>query len=193
MMRIAAVLMCWLVVACTQTPPTRFYTLAGSPVPPGGDAGSSEGGVVLALAPISLPAYLDRPQIVTRLDATRMQIAEFDSWIEPLDSLIQRTIAMNLQSDDSIRQVIRLPQRRAIRFDKGVEINFSRFETTQDGIAWIDADWLVIDGDESDLVRRTVSSQKVVLPPQGYAERSLALSELVNELSQAINNSLDSL
>ena len=189
MIRFIAISFVLLVAACAQTPPTQFYTLASLSQPQSSEAASE--GITLALAPVSLPAYLDRPQIVTRLDATRMQIADFENWIEPLDSLIQRTLASNLQSDAGIRQVIRLPQRYTVEFDRGVEINLSRFETDQEGVAWIDADWLVIDGKERKLARRTFARQEPVPEPRSMAERSLAMSTLLDELSEAIIDSLE--
>ena len=189
MIRVIAISFVLLVAACAQTPPTQFYTLASLSQPQSSEAASE--GITLALAPVSLPAYLDRPQIVTRLDATRMQIADFENWIEPLDSLIQRTLASNLQSDAGIRQVIRLPQRYTVEFDRGVEINLSRFETDQEGAAWIDADWLVIDGEERKLARRVFARQEPVPEPGNTAERSLAMSTLLDELSEAIIDSLE--
>ena len=137
MKRLAVFTVVLLMAACSETPPTHFYTLAGQAALQKESGAASETetptseesstpGITLALAPVMLPAYLDRPQIVMRLDATRMQIAEFDNWIEPLDSLIQRTMASNLQNDASIRQVIRLPQRLHRRIRQRARDQFPR-------------------------------------------------------------------
>lgn len=174
----------FVLTACSQTPPTRFYTLTSLPAPPV-DEGADEG-LLLALAPIDLPAYLERPQFVTRLNETRMEIAEFDSWIEPLDTLIQRTLAADLQADPAIAQVIRLPQRRGVRFDFGVEITINQFETTAAGVAHIDADWVVVDANERLIVSNSYNSQVPVPSPQEFAQRSLALSALLDGLGVAI-------
>lgn len=180
-----------LLAACTPTQPTKFYTLASQPALPDAAIQTGQEGRVLALAPIALPAYLERPQMVQRLDRTRMRIADFDSWIEPLDTLIQRILAANLSNGAGIKQVARLPQRRSIPFDFGVEVTFSRFETTADGVAWIDANWVLIDDRETELERQVFRSQAPVGQPDSFADQSLSLSRLLGELSDTILQAID--
>lgn len=182
-----------LLTACNQTPPTNFFTLASRPQAETTQDQSelADDARILALAPISLPAYLERPQFVLRLDATRMQIADFDSWIEPLDTLIQRTLATNLQSAPDIRLVVQLPQRRPVDFDLGIEISIKRFEATAQGLVWIDADWVVVDANENEIARETFTRHLPVTDPGGYPERSMALSGLLDELSTTVLDGLE--
>jgi uncharacterized lipoprotein YmbA len=54
--------------------------------------------VIIGVGPLELPAYLDRPQIVTRGGDNELVLAEFHRWAEPLDEAILRVVAQNLMS-----------------------------------------------------------------------------------------------
>jgi uncharacterized protein len=63
--------------ACASTP-SRFYilnTLSASETIPGTAAAQ---GPVIGVGPITLPKYLDRPQIVTRVGRNQLALSEFD-------------------------------------------------------------------------------------------------------------------
>src|SRR5207247_5233912 len=74
------------------TAPTRFYVLAAVEDP----AVSGERAVSVGVGPIGLASYLDRPQIVTRPAADKIDLGEFDQWGEPLRDGISRTLAEDL-------------------------------------------------------------------------------------------------
>ena len=185
MIRRTSLLLVLLLAACSETPPTRFYTLAAvEPAPAATE--TAEGSVVLALAPIGLPAYLNRPQLVVQIDETRMELADLDNWIEPLDTLIQRTMAADLQREPHVQLVLRLPERRQSEFDYGIEVNFTRFDTDAGGVAHLDADWSIVDSRDREIARRHVSEQVEVANPEDKASHALALSRLLDELNASI-------
>ena len=83
------------------TPPSRFFVLTAprmDPLPQQVAAGQ-----VLLLPTVSLPAYLDRPQLVTRSGA-ELNIAPFERWGEPLAQGITRILAEVLQ--ESLPQLV---------------------------------------------------------------------------------------
>lgn len=53
--------------SCATAPRASLYTLNGTEPVPAGDLSS----LVLAIGPVDLPQYLDRPHIVTRLSTLR--------------------------------------------------------------------------------------------------------------------------
>lgn len=53
----------------------------------------------LAVGPVLLPEYLQRPQIVTRSDSSQLQIAEFERWAGSLKSQIETVLVMNLATE----------------------------------------------------------------------------------------------
>ena len=60
---------------------TRYYTLASSNAEVPMQVASD---LIVGLGPVSLPGYLGRPSLVTRLDVTRIEYAELARWAEPL-------------------------------------------------------------------------------------------------------------
>jgi len=67
--------------ACGTTHNSRYYTL--TPVPVGQDRKPDEPGtvpVVLGIGPVTLPDYLDRPQIVLRTSQNELVFSEYSRW-----------------------------------------------------------------------------------------------------------------
>jgi hypothetical protein len=82
------------VAACGTTAPTRFYTLSSLP----GSAESPRPAHPLAIGigPVDLPAYLDRPEIVTRRGPNELELSEFHRWAEPLGDNVTRVLVEDL-------------------------------------------------------------------------------------------------
>ena len=78
--------------ACASSAPLRFYTLSAAP---GAQSGSTGG---IRVARVKIPGEIDRTEIVQRIDANRLRIAEQDRWAAPLDEMIRRVLSSNLQS-----------------------------------------------------------------------------------------------
>src|SRR5262245_22552445 len=78
------------------SPATQHYVL--SPVievSPDG-AASPAAPLVIGVGPVSLPVYLDRPQMVIRPASDRIEINEFEQWGEPLRNGVTRVVAVNI-------------------------------------------------------------------------------------------------
>jgi uncharacterized protein len=86
-----------LLSACATSAPLRYYTL--SEVPPAAEASSATNAAPgIRVGRVRIPGELDRNEIVQRIDATRLQIAEQDRWAAPLDDMIRRTLSADLQA-----------------------------------------------------------------------------------------------
>jgi uncharacterized lipoprotein YmbA len=70
----------------------RYYTLASSAEP----AVKSASGLTVGLGPVTLPGYLSRPGLVTRMGDTQVHYAEGDLWAEPLAKQFTRTLSEDL-------------------------------------------------------------------------------------------------
>ena len=106
---LAGVLTCTLLVACSTPRISHFYTL-GSESPPATEPRSA---LVLALGPIDLPEYLDRPQLVTRIGGNRLEVDEFNRWGGALDEEISRALADRIGARLGTRQIYLYPSRIA--------------------------------------------------------------------------------
>jgi uncharacterized lipoprotein YmbA len=52
----------------------------------------------IGINPIVVPAYLDRPQIVTRIGANELEMAKFHCWAEPMEDSLGRVLAEDLSN-----------------------------------------------------------------------------------------------
>ncbi len=94
MRRILLALFPLLSAGCASSPPIRYYTL--TEVPATSRLTAPENTVPVRLDRVTLPAELDRFQLVRRVDATRLQIVENDRWAAPLEDTIRRVLSDDL-------------------------------------------------------------------------------------------------
>ena len=127
-----------ILAACAESQPSRFYML--SSLPPAEATGSGKP-LSVGVGPISMPEYLNRPQIVTREGETKLALAEFDRWGEPLGDLFSKVVAANLSSLLQTERVYSLPRRRTASLDYQVEIDIYRFDADQLGLIYLTARW----------------------------------------------------
>lgn len=84
------------VAGCAQRPPPRLYVL--SPAPVGSEASAARVEPAVAVLRVTIPDYLDRPQVVSRSNANALKIDYDSRWGEPLDRSVPRVMAANLSS-----------------------------------------------------------------------------------------------
>src|SRR4030095_16041077 len=74
-----------------STPPTHLYLIP--PLSSGDTASPASAGqrdLTLAVGPVTVPPYLDRPQLVTRTSRAKLALAAFEQWAGPLADDIAR-------------------------------------------------------------------------------------------------------
>src|SRR5262245_34057041 len=79
---------------CASSPPSKFYALSSLPSTPA--AGAATEGTVVAVAPVTIPLYLDRPQIVTRASENELRLSEYDRWAGSLREDLTTIMTENL-------------------------------------------------------------------------------------------------
>lgn len=189
-----------LLAGCAGSDTTRFYALSAE-APSGaavssGAAASLSAPLSVGLSPVSLPKYLDRPQLVTRPEANAVKLNEFDKWSEPLDELFRRTLAADLRHLLATDRVYLMPVRRAVPIERIVDIQINRFEAEADGAVVLAAQWQVYGKDGTELaaqrsstVREPVvkSSSPVKLRHEAIvAAMSRAVATLAQEIAAAL-------
>jgi uncharacterized lipoprotein YmbA len=176
--------------SCADSQPTRYYTLAALPDAPDAALPATPPALTVGVGPVTLPPYLDRPQLVTRAGSNRVVLADIDSWAEPLDGLFARVLAENLALLLGTDDVLLLPQRRLMSLDYRVEADVTRFDVDASGNAVLDARWWLLGPDGEKLLR---SGRSTITEPAevgdyaaGAAALSRALGVMSEEIAQAI-------
>lgn len=173
------------IIAGCASSPSRFYTLSPTAAP----ASVPAADYAVSVGPVSVPAAVDRLQIVVRTGPNQVFIEEFDRWASPLKVDIARVVAGNLVSMLGTPQVTVFPASSAADASYRVVIDVLRFESEPDRAATLDALW-TISAAKGGQVRR--SRTTLIEPTQGagyaalVAAHSRALGRLSLEITAAI-------
>lgn len=133
----------------SETAPSEFYMLRPLPADRSAAAAGNGGGqITLAVGPVRIAAYLDRPQIVTRGAGSQVEIAGFHRWAEPLKDNIAAVLADNLAILVPTDAVTRYPVQRQ-RTDLRVETEITRFDGAIGGSIVLEARWSLFGEDAS--------------------------------------------
>lgn len=131
-------------LGCGSSAATRFYQLSTTPGD-GAPAASSASTPALGIGPISLPAYLDRAQVVVREDAHGLELMEFNQWAEPLQDNFVRVFSENLAARVGTDRIALHPW-GSTTVDFRVEVRVIRFECDVTGKCTLAARWMVDSG-----------------------------------------------
>jgi uncharacterized lipoprotein YmbA len=93
--RASGIALALIVGGCTSSAPLRYYMLSDVAPTSGSAAGPSS---AIRVGRVNIPGELDRSELVQRIDANQLKIAEQDRWAAPLDEMIQRVLAADLQA-----------------------------------------------------------------------------------------------
>ena len=179
---------------CTLLEPqrdtSRFFTL--SPVAQATDAPSAEG-LVVGLGPVRVPAYLDRPELATRIASTEVKFSPTERWAEPLSASIRRVLAENLSVLLGTEEIVPFPWSVGTHVDWVVAVDVLRFERTPGGQVEVAARWIVREGagGRIRLARETRQAQQA--NGDGTAAAVEAWNEAVAALGRDIADGIASL
>jgi uncharacterized lipoprotein YmbA len=169
--------------ACASSP-SKFYTLS-----PTAETGGATARYSVAVGPVSIPAMMDRPQMVVSVGPNQVGIDEFNRWASPLQSDIARVVAENLAKTLGTPLVSVFPQATAAGASYRVWIDVMRFESAPGKGATLDAVWTVRRAKEgASRAGRTTVSEAVSDSSTAalVAAHSRALGRLSGEVAEAI-------
>ncbi len=165
-----------------STPQAQLYTLspAAGAAARSGDAAVAK--FAVAVGPVSIPAVVDRPQIVVTKGPNQVGLDEFNRWASPLQGNIAHVVAADLSAQLGKLSVT---ANGAAEAEFHVAIDVQVFQSTPADAAVLAAVWTV---------RRTADgltqsgSVDIREPCQGggYAALAAAHSRALNQLSASV-------
>ena len=172
---------------CSRSPRVSFYTLA--PVATLETPASGRAVPAVAVGPVTLPEMVDRPQLVVRVGANRVEILESHRWAEPLKSEIPRLVARNLGRMLGSDRVSTYVQHAGAGAEYRVLLDIVRFEPVPGDSVTVETIWSVRRAaGGAARTGRTLAREKVEGP--GYdalvAGCSRALAVVSGDLAKAI-------
>jgi hypothetical protein len=178
-----------LLAGCSSAP-THFYVLTPLPVAGGPLGGPNRQDLSIGLGPVELPDYLDRPQIVTRLDQNQFKVADFDYWSEPLKDNFTQVLAENLSSLLTTERVFVYPWRRENRVTYQVTVKVIRFDRVVDGDSVLTARWRILRADNNEELRVQTATYTVPAAGSDYPATVTAMNQTLTALSRDIAGAL---
>ena len=176
------------------TGPVQFYALSG-PEPPAqtmSSVGMSEE-IALGIGPLEIPKMIDRPQIVTRGDGNKLDVAEFHRWGGALNEDILRALTEQLSGLLKSNQVMAHPWAEFFQPDYRVYLIFHRFDGRLGESVVLNATWSVTDGRgrKALAVKRSVINEP--LPAADYENLVAASSRVLEKLGLQIAQEVQSI
>ncbi|MFO1322597.1 MAG: PqiC family protein [Burkholderiales bacterium] len=183
---VAALALAALLAACASSPPSRFFTLSGA-APPARPAAAPS----VSVGPVTIPAVVDRPEIVVTVGDNEVWLDEFNRWAAPLADNIGLAVAENLAAALGTSQVTTSTPAAATP-DYRVAINVQRFESAPGNFAAFDATFTVRRSPDGATAggRTTVRES---LPERGYDALAAAHSRSLARLSRDVAGAIDAL
>jgi len=166
-------------VACVS-PPSRFYTLTAVAQPDGAPPAA----YAVVVDGVSVPATVDRPQLVVQRGPNRVAIDEFNRWAAPLGSSIARAVAENLVVVLGTPRVATGPLSTSFDPAYHVVIEIQRFDSAPAEASTLDAVWVVRGATATPVSGR--SSQREPVAGDGYEAIAAAHSRAIGKLSREI-------
>jgi len=176
-----------LLTACASTPPTHFYTLESQSRPPVTASTAITKKRLIGIGPLSLPALLDRRQIITRADNNTVQLAEFDQWAAPLKDNVIAVLSKNVATLQPNAIIRAYPWGVYGNVDYRVIIDISRFDTQLGKSVNLEASWAIMEGKNHTIVSDGQTKIKQPLNDASYNTAAQGLSKLLSELSQQLS------
>jgi len=187
--RIAGVLilvvLCWCAAGCSllrgpTTTPTEFYVLNAVRRQ---DAPPTRRRLVIGLGPVTLPPYLQRPEMVSRVAPNQLWFDEYNRWSEPLKDNFTYVLAADLDSELNLERIVRYPWYSTTEMDYVVVVAVENFEVQPSGDVALKARWGIGDVHGTEFASRESQYSRPGGPPAAVAA---ALSELVADLVSEI-------
>ena len=174
---------------CASTKPARFYTLnvnesAGTIMP------SASYKYRVAIGPVEIPDYLDRPQIVSRTSRNELTLAEFDRWAGSLKDDITNVLSEDLSRLLYQNAVSVTPWEWGDSSDYRVAVDIRRLDIMPEGYVLMNARWNLIGKDGITILFTSESSAKEPIREQTYSAKVSSMSSALAKLSQDMAETL---
>lgn len=173
-----------LAVAGCASPPPHYYTLTAA-APPSTRPSTAMNDLSIAVGPVSLPALVDRPQIVVSAGGNEVRLEEYQRWASPLQDSMARVVADDLAAQLTTARVAVLAQSGTAEARYRVAIDVQGFVSQPGVLAQLDATWTVRRACD-DASRSGRSMARVAVSDAGYAALASAHSQALAQLAAAV-------
>lgn len=147
--------------------------------------GGAASGLSVAIGPVSLPSYIDRPEVVFANGPNEFQVPSDALWLGSLRENIIRTVAANLGGilrSSNVRSWLQGGTKARYR----VALDIKQFHGISGQEAILQLSWQIQDGASGQTISRQSGSFREPIVGDGYGPLVKAESRLLEQASRAI-------
>ncbi len=168
-------------------PTVAYYSLASLDLEVADSASLTPVDAALGIGPVSVPEYLKKSQIATRLgDSHRYQFDEFHRWAGIIENDIAAVLGNNLGLLLGTHKIAFFPWMHYFAPDYRVAVEIIQFDSDLDGDAVLSARWTIRDGSGENLLVSEKSDYQQTLSAPSYDALVTAENQLLEHLSRDI-------
>lgn len=172
-----------LLAACGGT--TTYYRLnSDGPVP------VRTAGLFVAIGPVTLPGYIDRPELVFQSGTNQFQVPTTAVWTGTLHDNVVQTLRDDVGRRLDSGNVVAFPAPSGTPVRYQVEVNVAQFHAISGTNAILDVSWRVVEPSSGRTISRHNGSYSEPIAGDGYDAVVKAESGLVGQLADGIVRSL---
>ena len=149
--------------------------------------------MTIGVGPVHLPEYLDRPEIVTRINPNEIKLAELDIWAEPLQVNLTRVLVENISRLLSAEPFAVFPWGASPQIDFQIDIEMVRLDGDIAGNAFLTAQWSISNSSNKSIHISKKSQYTESVGGTGYSALVAAQSRMIGALSHDIAEAIKSL
>ena len=183
---VAAVLAAALLSGGCGGQPAEYFRLSAVT----GGSSTRAGGVAVGVGPVTLPAYIDRTQLVFQSGTNEFQVPAKASWAGPLGENVTQVLADDLGRHLHSGNVLRYPWPANASLRYQVVVNVEQFHSISGREALLDVSWLVEEPASRQILSRHKASFHEPIQGDGYGPVVAAESELLDQLAEAMARSV---
>ena len=147
---------------------------------------------VVGVLRVTVPGWIDRPQVTGRSSTGQVRTDESARWGEPIARGVQRVVAENLAALLPTRRIVVAPFSPDLVVHHRVDITLSEAARQADGSVLVEARWALVGPRGATLVQRR-TSHRAHPTAAGAAGAVTGTSEAIAELSREIAGALRAL
>ena len=139
----------------------------------------------------SLPQYLERPQIVTRTDESRLRLEEFHHWGGNFRKNIMRVLGINLSQFLDTPNIVIAPNGFPAPPDFRIDVSVMQFERGADNTVYFSARWQLLCGKVNNvLTSQIINLSREVNKGTRFEHTVSEMSNIIGEFSNIIGKEI---
>jgi len=132
---------------------------------------------------VKIPGYIDKPEIVTRINPNQLIQAEFHRWGEPLSGNISDVIAENLSQQLAQDRILTYPRLTTSPINYYLTLKVNQFDVDSAGLSILKVTWTLYNQHRKLIMTRNPSYCFYARDPNNYTDITHAMNNNLAALS----------